>query len=75
MWIIIFILLFSPMLPQPGDWICAADPVDKTNTCTAFDSDEDKETAKRKALELCQSDDGCGAELCVITSCREAVKE
>jgi len=72
--LMLLIVLFIPALPQEGDWVCSADPVDKSNTCTAFDYDEDKEVAKQKALDLCKSDDGCGAEMCVITGCRKAVK-
>lgn len=74
-WGFLLVLLFSPLQPQPGDWVCIADPTDKSNTCSVFAYDADKEEAKRKAIETCQDDNGCGAELCVIISCRKAVKD
>jgi len=70
---VLMLLLVMFSLPQDGDWICSADPVDESNQCSAFDWDADKERAKEKALELCTT--GCEAEECIITECRRAVRE
>ena len=74
----ILILLFSlvflyPALPREGDWVCTAEPIDESNTCTAFDYDVDRDEAKRKALEFCVS--GCEAESCKIVRCMVARRE
>lgn len=61
--------------PNPGDWICTAEPVDQSNKCTVFAFDKARGEAERKALETCQGSDGCGADSCSIIKCHVAQKD
>lgn len=62
-------------VPNEGDWICMAEPLDSQNTCDVLDHDPDKDTAKKKALALCMDKkEGCGADACQIVRCMKATR-